>query len=523
MSTNSLQYFNNSHLEPDLRGHAIRGAGITILGRVVGFIVQMIGSIILARLLSPNDFGVVAMVTAFSMVLMDVGMLGLNEAIIQAKKITHDQISTLFWLSLSTSLIMGALFACTSPMLAAFYKEPQVKGIAIAISFGFVFRGAATQHLGLLRRNLEFIKVVISETCSMILGTVLAIILAFYGFGYWALVARRLGTFFISAIGAWIFCKWRPGLPRIASGVSDLTKFGLRNLGSQMIGYLTKNVDKILLGWRFGGYTLGSYDRAYHLFVMPFNQITSPISSVTVATLSKVREKRNRYHRYYLKLVAALAFIGMGISGLSALLGKDLITGLLGPQWGDAGKIFRILGVGIGPMLLYSTSGWVHISIGRADRLLRWSTIGSITTCAFILIGLFFGPLGVACGFTASFLVLIGPALQYAGKPIGLKGVSVLLVTWKYCVASLLSGVVCGTILYHFDPVSSVFSHFSVYARIIVGAGMFLVGYLLIITVLLNGMNEVRGQIALLLEMVPDELMGRYGNQKLRSFIIGGD
>ncbi|MCD6356668.1 MAG: lipopolysaccharide biosynthesis protein, partial [Anaerolineaceae bacterium] len=468
------------------------------------YCIQMIGTIVLARLLIPDDFGLVAMVTVFSAILIEFGILRLTDATIQREKINHKQISTLFWINFILCTALALLLMVLSPVIAGFYKEPRLQSITIAISLGFVFTGLSTQHLALLQRNMEFHKFAANQIFATTISTVVAIILALQGWKYWAIVARQITLPMVIAAGAWLLCRWRPGLPSSNSGVWPMLKFGLNNLGNYTTSYLTRSLDKLLLGWQYGAQALGHYDRAYQLFVMPVNQLTYPLTSVAVATLSRLCNEPERYRTYYLKAVSMIAFVGMGLSMILTLIGNDFILLLLGPQWTKAGRIFTVFGPGIGIMLVYGTHGWLHLSLGRPDRWFRWGIFALIITALLFVIGLPFGPLGVAVAYTVSFYVLIGPGLWYAGSPIELKVSAILSVTWKYFLAALISGLLSWYILYNFEFTSNAFSNSSLLLRLFISSALCTSIYLLFVIVIYQNTKPISQFISILGDVLPN-------------------
>ena len=176
-------------------------------------------------------------------------------------------------------------------------------------------------------------------------------------------------------------------------------------------------MDNLLVGWRFGAPALGFYKKAYDLFSLSASQLVSSISVVAVSALSRARNDTAQFRHYLLGAMAVMTFIGMWIAGDFTLIGKDLIRVLLGPGWEEAGSIFVWFAPGIGAMMLYGTHGWIHLSIGRADRWLRWGLIEWIVTILLFVAAIHWGPRGIAAAWCASFWVLTLPAIWFAGKP----------------------------------------------------------------------------------------------------------
>jgi PST family polysaccharide transporter len=226
-----------------------------------------------------------------------------------------------------------------------------------------------------------------------------------------------------------------------------MVRFAMNTYGNFSVNYFARNMDNLLVGWRFNVQSLGFYKKAYDLFALSASQLTSPLTVVAVSALSRLKQDPIRYSRYFLSSLAAVAFVGMGMGADLTLVGKDVIRLLLGPAWGPAGRIFTFFGPGIGVMLLYGTHGWIHLSIGRADRWFRWGILEFIVTGLLFLLGLRWGPAGIAMAWSASFWILTIPALWYAGRPIRLGIAPVLAVVWKYVLASALAGCASAVII----------------------------------------------------------------------------
>lgn len=497
------QYFHSQKLESDLKRRAVRAAGVTIVSQVANTCIRMISTVILARLLTPHDFGLVAMVTSVYVFFQMFRNLGLNEAIIQREEINHKQISTLFWINVAFCFGITLIFIALAPLIAWFYKEPQLKSISIIISLEFIFGGLSTQHLALLKRKMQFFGPSVNEIIAAIISIMVAITLAWKGWGYWALVARNLTVAMATAVGAWILCGWRPSLPAFGSGVGPMLKFGINNLGTYTVSYFSQNLDKILIGWRNSAQSLAYYDRAYQLFMMPASQLSWPLHHVAVSTLSRLRNDPEKYRRYYLNAVSILAFIGMPVSAILTVTGKDVILLLLGPQWPKAAEIFSVFGLGIGIMVLWYTHGWLHVSLGRPDRWFLWTVVNSVVTIVSFLIGLPFGPLGVAIAYTASLYVLIGPCLWYAGRPINLRLSSVVLATWKCFLSALGAGLLCWFVIYSFDLTSNIFLRLNIFVRLFSSFMLCISVYLILIVALYQNTKPISQFISAFRDMVP--------------------
>ncbi len=442
-------YLNPDHLLADLKGHAVRGAGAALSSRTMAYAIQTVGTIVQARLLSPDDFGLVAMVATFSLLLMNMGYNGFVEAVVQARSLDHRQASSLFWLNVALSTAVALLFVAAAPLMAWFYGEPRVTPVTIALALTIFSYGFLSLPVAVLTRRMEFHKVTGNEVVAILVSVAAGIAMAATGWGYWSLVARRLVQAFSTAAGAWMLCRWRPGWPDLGARIGELVRFASHVYGNFALNYFSRNIDKTLLGWRFGASPLGQYNNAYYLFIMPVNQLTNPLSGVAVSALSKLRDDQpERYLRYYLKALSMLVFLGMPISVFFTLAGRDIIHVLIGPQWDLAGEIMRIFGPCVGIILVYSTNSWLHLSLGKADRFFRWGMVEIAVTAAAFFIALPFGAKGMALAYSLSLFLLLPFALSYAGKPIGLALGQVVSAIWRFYLAALLAGAASWHLLF---------------------------------------------------------------------------
>ena len=494
-----------------LRRTAVRGAGAAIAGSASNFAVQIGSVVILARLLTPVDFGVVTMVTTFSLLLRSFGQNGFTELIMQREEITDSLASNLFWINLGIGTILTLVFASSGRLLALFYHNTAVvevtRGMSLTIGIGCL----GYIHTGLLQRAMHFRTTAIINFAGQVLYVIVSISLAMAGWHYWALVWGSVTQTAVVAVGTWSMCRWVPNRPGRAAGTGTGLKFAMNVYSHCAFNYLTRNSDNLLVGWRFGAPALGFYKKAYDLFVLPEQQLLSPLSAVVVSTLSRVNRDREQFQRYFLRVIAVLALVGMGIGADFALVGEDIIRFLLGPGWEEAGRIFALFGPGIGVMLLYNTHGWIHLSIGRPERWLRWSLMEFACTVTLFLVALRWGPSGIALAWTVSYFLLMFPGFWYAGKPIGLGIGPVLSVIWKFFVASFVAG--CTTLL-----IIKAMPHFAMTAgalsallRMISVSLLFFGLYFCGVTALHRGLKPVSEAVSLLRHLLPDSKRKAFG------------
>jgi PST family polysaccharide transporter len=486
-----------------LRRHAVRGAGVTMIAQGVTFVIQMIATLVLARLLMPTDFGVVTMATTFSVLLVACGHVGIADAIIQRDEINQSLASNLFWINLGVALVLTAAFAAAGSLLAKFYGDLRLVHVAIGLSLTIFIDSTSVIHLSLLRRAMRFSVVSVNDIVARTVATVVSILLAWAGWGYWALIASAIAMPLSTTIGAWTLCRWVPSLPKRVAGTGAVVKYWVSVFGHYCTSYVTQNTDNFLVGWRFGSVALGVYKKAYDLFALPISLLN--VFPVVVSTLSRLNKDHAQFRRYFLIGLSILALVGMGVSGEFTLVGKDLIRLMLGPHWDASGRIFMLFGPGIGAMLLYSTHSMIHLSVGTTGRYFRWGIIELAGTIMMFLLALPWGPAGIAAAWTVTYWVLTIPSLWYAGRPVNLGVASLLGAIWKFIVAALLGGCACFLIVRQFPFLVASPGALGAFYRIVANSVLFGALYLGAVVLLHGGWAPLSQFYGLLREVAPWE------------------
>ena len=409
----SAQYFDTNHLMSDIGGHTVRGGAVTIASHGLKFVVGIVATAILARLLTPQDYGLigmVAVVTNFVSMLKD---LGLSYPTVQRAEIDLDQISTLFWVNVGMSIVLVAMMIAISPLLSWFYGDPRLTMIAIVTALGFLIGGSAVQHEALLRRQMKFFTLSAIAFTSMLAGYIVGIILAWYGAGYWSLVFSQLTLLTTSAIGMLTLCGWRPGLPRWNSGARSMLKFGGQVTGYSVVNYISKNLDNLLIGKFWGAQNLGLFSKAGQLVALPSEQIDEPLATVAVPVLSRLEDEPERYRRSYLRMLEKVMLLTMPAITLVIVSADSVVQLVLGSQWTGASRIVFFLGIAAFFQPVLNTMGWLFLSQGRSREMLQWSMINAPISIASILIGLPWGAVGVAASYSLTRVVVVNPLVYW--------------------------------------------------------------------------------------------------------------
>ena len=442
MNTNppSKHHFDTSHLKTDLKDRTIRGSFISVGARGINTLVQIGSTVVLARLLTPRDFGLIAMVLVGLELLMNFRDAGLSAATVQRKEIKQAQVSALFWINTAVGMALMLLMITLAPAFVWFYHEPSLQNIVVIMAAVFLFDGLMVQHRALLQRRMRFLALGSIQIASQAVGKAIAIAMAIYGFGYWSLVAMPVSTSLCRLIMAWPLSGWTPGLPGKAKGLRSMISFGMDITGTQLVSFFSTQLDNILIGRCCGTFSLGLYSKAYNLISMPARLIPWPMSTVMIPSLSVIQDSPERYRRFLRRALEKMAFFGQPIAVLLLVAAQEIILTILGDQWRQAVPIFRVLGIRGFVQITQSGSGWVLVSLNQTRRLLKWRAITTTVHCLSIILGIHWGATGVAVGISISSIVLKVPDLLYCYRktPVTLR--DFWSAVWRSTVASIGAG-----------------------------------------------------------------------------------
>lgn len=392
---------------PRLGAQAARGAAVTLAAQGGKVLVQVVSVVVLARLLTPHDYGLIAMVLA----IIGVGELfrdfGLSSAAIQATTVTRGQRDNLFWVNAVIGAALCVIVFFGAGLIAAAFRQPDLVLIAHALSLTFLINGLGTQYRADLVRRLRFSAVASADIAAPAVALMVAIGAALLGWGYWALIAQQLSQALVLVVILIVSAGWIPRLPKRNESISGFVRFGWNLLASQLVSYLSNNVDNVLVGIRFGPVSLGIYSRAFQLLMTPLNQVRIPLTTVALPLFSRLQEERDRFSDWLCRgqlalgytIVAGLALIAGAASPVTALL--------LGPQWGEAAPILRLFAIAGIFQILAFVGYWVYVSRALTGDLLRYSLVSAAIKIVCIGIGVSGGVLGVAIAYA------IAPAISW--------------------------------------------------------------------------------------------------------------
>lgn len=417
----------------------------SVLGQVIkqgGSVAIMVG---LARLLSPNEFGLIAMVAVFGGLARLFVELGLGSAIVRSKRLSAVQLSTIFWVNLASGLTMTLLFAAVSPWVAAYYGEPEVQPLTVWLGGAFTLNALSVVHRNLLIRDLEFRRLAWIEGASALGAGLVAIVLAWRGAGAYSLVAQQLAEPAMAAALLWLRPSFLPQV-RVFSwrAIREQLNFGGHLVGFSIVNYFARNADDAVIGRYFGDGALGMYTRAYGLMLMPLREVSGVVSRVMYPALAQLQDDHAEVRRLWIKGVRQISFITFPVSVILLVVAEPLVVAVFGRQWLPVAPILQLLMPAGALSSIGTTAGWIYLSQGRSDWMLKWEFVSATVRIAGIFAGLPWGVEGVAAGFTLATLSLAYPLFVVPGKLV--QAPFRLFV--RATAASLLAAVCLGACLH---------------------------------------------------------------------------
>lgn len=480
VSEKNEKWFKTDHLQDNLKGRSIKGGFSTMGAQIISFVLNIGSTILMARLLLPEDYGLVAMVTAVTGFVVIFKDLGLSAAVIQKKDIAQQQVSAVFWINVAISIGIAFIVAALAPILAHFYHEPRLFQITIVFSLSIFLSGISLQHNALMKRQMRFKSLSVIQICSTAFSLVVGILLAWTGYGYWALVAATIVNSLFYTLALWVACDWRPNVYRKTAGVSAFLKFGAGITGFDLVNYFSRNMDNVLIGKYAGSEALGFYSKAYQLLLLPITQLRDPLNAVALPALSSLQHDAEKYRSYFKRYLFTLSFFCMPLVVYSAIFADEIILIILGPHWAESAYMFKLLAISAFIQPVASTQGLVLITTGKVKKYFFLGVANAVLVVSGFAIGIQWGVPGVAISYAIVNYLVLFPFLYYCfqGSPISvplflkevsfpalfslISGVAMFifrshfrdLPTLVICISGFLIGALCYLIPWYTHPIS---------------------------------------------------------------------
>lgn len=418
---NSKAFFHDIELH-DLRKRSVRGGAISIGSQALKFLLRTGSTVVMARLLTPSDFGLVAMVSAFIGFVTMFRDFGLSIATIQKQSITEDQLTGLFWTNVLLGLIAMAICFIFAPLIALFYDEPRAQDITMAFGGIAIISSLGTQHSAVLERQMKFGALAVRDLLALLVGVVCGIVAAFLGLRFWALIIMQAANTIAGTIFLWVKSGWRPGPPRRTAGLRKLLEFGGAQTVCSVLAFASHNLDNILIGKFLGGAAVGFYSKAQALLNTPLTQILPPVMKVATPMFSRLVTDPVQFKRATIRLTKIVCFGGSLLAMVIFPTADLIVVLILGNQWIKSIPVFKLLALfGLLEPISWLL-GTILVASGRPKSMAIWWAVTVIAVLACIVAGLPWGIMGVAVGFTVSGIATRLWLIFFVSKKIGMSG-----------------------------------------------------------------------------------------------------
>jgi lipopolysaccharide exporter len=400
----------------------VKNFGIVLSSLLVLRAIEVGGKVILIRLLTPTDFGMLDVAALYLSMLLLFETGGLDQALIYQKKRTREAAQTSLILMFLIGAGLYAIAYATAPYVAQFFNAPQAASVIRILGLSIILSSISQLPLAIIARELSFGKDAIVSIISVLCNTVTSILFAYFGFGYWSLVYGALAGGVIGAAVAWKFCPWCIGFGFDRKLAFELVRYGKFILLSSIVIYFTTNIDDISVGRILGVTALGFYGISYTVSNLPATNITQLIGKVMFPTYAKLRNSKKRLREAYLKTVRYVSLLSIPTAFGIIAIAHDFVLVVLKPKWAPIIPLVQILALYGLQRSLGATTGEIFKTIGKPQL------ISGYTSMILVLVALFIIPAATLYGLPGVcwLVVLSGliPTILALKRTVNLLGAS---------------------------------------------------------------------------------------------------
>ena len=408
--------------EQSLRQKTVNGVGWISLSQIGRQGFQFLTSVILARLLLPSDMGLIGMILVFTGFATILGDLGFGSALIQREEVEARHLTAVFWLNIISGFTLTLLIILLAPLISQFYGEPRLTALTRLLAINFSITALAVTQKSILSRQMRFRSLALAEIVSVIFAGIIAISMAFSGFGVWSLIWQLLLVSLFSTIILWRYARWYPEFSFDKTAVKELIGYSSNLLGFNVFNYWSRNADNLLIGRYIGATGLGIYSTAYSFMLLPLSQITRMISRVMFPALSRVQNDKERVKRIYLRAIAIIALITFPLMTGLLVVAEDFVLAVYGAKWIGLIRPLQILSLVGMYQSVGATVGWIYQSQGRTDLMFRWGIFAGLAGITSFAVGVRIGNVeAVAASYAILNVLLLYWLISIPGKLINMN------------------------------------------------------------------------------------------------------
>jgi PST family polysaccharide transporter len=403
-----------------LEAKVVKGTKWVAFANIFKQLLQVVSLVIFARLLSPDDFGLFALLMVFVSFLTMFTDMGTASALVHIKNPSHKLLSSVLFFNLLIGVLFCLSLTLLSPYISSFFNSPKLEPLLDLISINFIIMSLGVVQKVRYEKELDFKYLTLVESISIFIGVVSGIIFALFGFGVYSLVFQVLITSILSVTLLWIVSKWRPLIYFNVEDIKSIWKYTANLSGFNFINYFARNADNFLIGKFLTPYSLGLYSLAYNIMLYPIQNISRVLLRILFPAFSKIQDDNQKFKSAYLKTIFFISLISFPIMvGLMAT-SDVLVDVLFGDKWKNLSTILIILApVGI-MQSIGTTNGAIYMAKGNTSLLLKVGIWSTLVTVIFFIGGIFFGVEGVAISYLISNIILLYPVFKISWGQIDL-------------------------------------------------------------------------------------------------------
>lgn len=422
-----------------LRRRTLFGLGWSAASQIAGQVLQLGLFVILTRLLSAREFGLMGMIYVFTGFAQYLADMSLGASLVQKQDIGERHLNSVFWVNMGVGASLTALFAMAAPMVARFYEEPLLRPLTMVVALNFFLASFITVPKALLDRELNFRRLFWVEIFALSTSGAVAVSLVFAGAGVWSLVGQTVTLTAMRSATMWRLSSWRPKRAFDFAALKELAHFSGHLFGSRILWYWGRTLDKLIVGRVFGSAALGIYNFSFRLMQLPLNQVNEITESVMFPALSQVQDVET-IKRIYLRATRMISLLSFPTMIGLLVTAEPAILAVFGDKWQDAVIILQILTVAGAVSPIGNSTGWLFEARGKTDIQFRLSVYAFVMRIAGIAVGLRWGIVGLAWAYVVSTSVFVWfPAWIISWRLINLRLTEMLrnIAGQIYCAVTM--------------------------------------------------------------------------------------
>lgn len=405
--------------EQSLKDKTVKGtfwsAADAFLGQGVSFIVGLV----LARILTPNEYGLIGIVTIFTTIMLGVVDSGFSNALIRKQDVTDKDYNTLFFFNLIASIILYALLFFCAPLIASFFEHPQLIVLVRVMGLLLVLQALSIVQNTILTKKIDFKTKTKASVISALLSGAIGIIMAFTGYGVWSLVAQQLSRQLIYTVCLWVFNKWWPKLRVSVESLKYMWGFGWKLLVSGLLDNTWKELYQVVVGKFYSPAVLGQYARSKQYASLFSSNITSIVQRVTFPVLSEIQNEKERMVKGYRRIIKTTMFVTVVIMFFMGAVSEPLLYCMIGPQWHQAATFLPLICISMSLYPLHAINLNMLQVQGKTDIFLYLEIVKKVLAIGPICLGIFVNIYLMLVGSIVTGFISFFLNSYYSGKFLG--------------------------------------------------------------------------------------------------------